>query len=122
MSEDILSKAIDRIFMLKKKTVYLTLIIFFGFIFRALYALRARFYADEMVHGTHAIGFIGSGKLQIMDQSAIWFWLTDLSMKIFGANIFGIRLIAILLGSMSIIAVYLLGKELFSCYWSVLGD
>jgi len=114
MSEDILSKAIDRIFMLKKKTVYLTLIIFFGFIFRALYALRARFYADEMVHGTHAIGFIGSGKLQIMDQSAIWFWLTDLSMKIFGANIFGIRLIAILLGSMSIIAVYLLGKELFS--------
>lgn len=114
MQREFISKLVDRIFSLKKSTVYLMLIVVFGFVFRALYALRARFYADEMVHGTHTIGFISSGRLQIMDQAAIWFWLNDLAMKIFGVNVFGMRFIAILLGTLTIIVVYLLGKEIFS--------
>ena len=109
----IINKSVDFIFSKdNKKWVLLFFII--GFIIRTLASLKYRFCADAMVHGTHALGFIESGKLQIMDQDAVWFFLTDLSMKIFGANMFGIRFLSVLFGSLTIILVYLLGKELFN--------
>ena len=67
-----------------------------------------------MVHGTHAIGFISSGKLQIMDESAVWFWLTDFFMKVFSVNVFGIRFASIFFGTLTIIVVYLVCKEIFN--------
>ena len=70
--------------------------------------------ADEMLHAPHAINFINSGKLQIMDQDPIWFFLTDLSYKIFGVNMFAARFLAVLFGSLSILALYLIVKLLYN--------
>ena len=109
-----LDKIIDRLFNLDRNFIYVILIALFGFILRSLTALRTKFSADEMVHGTHAIGFISSGKLQIMDESAVWFWLTDFFMRTFGVNVFGIRFASIFFGTLAIIVVYLICKELFN--------
>ncbi len=110
----IIDKSIDRLFNLDRNLIYVILIALVGFILRSLVALRNNFSADEMVHGTHAIGFISSGKLQIMDESAVWFWLTDLFVKIFGVNVFGIRFASILFGTLAVIVVYLICKEIFN--------
>ncbi len=109
----IIDRTIDFIFS-RDSRKWLILIMIFGFVMRILLSMRAEFGADEMVHGTHAIGFIESGKLQIMDQDAVWFWLVDLTMKVLGSTVFGIRFLSILLGTFSILLVYLLGKEIFS--------
>ncbi len=114
MAEDTISRVIDYLFKIKKRNIIFGTVLILAFVLRTLAAIRRKFSADEMVHGTHAIGFIGSGKLQIMDQSAIWFWLTDLFINIFGANIFGIRFASIIFGSLSVLVVYLIGKEIFN--------
>ncbi len=85
-----------------------------GFILRILLANHLDFSADEMIHGPHSIGFIESGKLQIMDQDAVWFFLTNIMIKIFGVSIFGIRILQVLFDSLAIILVYLIGKEIFN--------
>ncbi|MFA6889262.1 MAG: glycosyltransferase family 39 protein [Candidatus Woesearchaeota archaeon] len=110
----LLDKAVGKLFTFDKNFVYVVLIALFGFILRSLVALRTKFSADEMVHGTHAIGFISSGKLQIMDESAVWFWLTDFFMRIFGYNVFGIRFASIFFGTLAIIVIYLICKEVFN--------
>ena len=112
--KNILDSIIDKLFAFDKNFVYVVLIALFGFVLRSLVALRTKFSADEMVHGTHAIGFISSGKLQIMDESAVWFWLTDFFMKVFGFNVFGIRFASIFFGTLAIIVVYLICKEVSS--------
>jgi hypothetical protein len=115
--KDFFSKAIDKsidFIFSKDSRKWVLLLFIIAFIVRTLLATRVEFGADEMVHGTHAIGFIESGKLQIMDQDAVWFWLTDLSLKTIGSTLFGLRFLSILLGSLSVILVYLIGKEMFS--------
>ncbi len=112
--ESLIDKSIDKLFSLKKETFFIILIFIIGFFIRILTAFGKKFSGDEMVHGTHLIGFINSGKLQIMDQSAIWFWLGDLFLKIFGVNMFGIRFTSILFGSLSLILIYLIGKSIFN--------
>src|SRR3989338_4739683 len=102
---NIMSKSISSLFKIEKSTYLIAGVLIIGFILRTLASLRNKFSGDEMVHGVHAIGFIASGKLQIMDQSAIWFWLTDFFMKIFSVNVLGIRFASILFGSMSLVVV-----------------
>ncbi len=112
-NEGTISKSIDFLFKIEKSTYLMAALLTMGFILRTLAGLRNKFSGDEMVHGVHAIGFISSKKLQIMDQSAVWFWLTDFFMKIFSVNVLGIRFASILFGSLSLIAIYLIGKEMF---------
>lgn len=107
------SKSVDFVFSNDNRK-WVLLFVIIGFVLRTLVALRAEFYPDEMVHGPHAIGFIESGKLQIMDEDAVWFWLMNLTMKIFGVNAFGMRFLSIFLGSLTILVIYLLGKEVFN--------
>jgi 4-amino-4-deoxy-L-arabinose transferase-like glycosyltransferase len=109
-----IDKAIDKLFSINKTTLVMVLLLIIGFALRVLFALRRQFSADEMVHGVHAIGFISSKKLQIMDQSAVWFWLSDFFMKILGTGVLGIRFTSILFGSLSIVVIFLITKELFN--------
>lgn len=67
-----------------------------------------------MVHGVHPWGFIESGKLQIMDQAAVWFFLSDLCMQLWGTTLLGVRLTSVLFGSAIIIVLYLLGTLLWN--------
>ena len=109
----IIDKSIDFIFSDDKRK-YIILLFIIGLTLRILISLGNPFAADEMLHAPHALGFIDSGKLQIMDQDAIWFFLTDLITKIFGATVFGIRFLQVLFDSLLIILVFLLGKEIFN--------
>ncbi|MDP4039338.1 MAG: glycosyltransferase family 39 protein [Candidatus Pacearchaeota archaeon] len=108
-----IEKVVDKIFSINKKTLALFGIFIVGFIIRVLAALRNKISADEMVHGVHSIGFINSGKLQIMDQGALWFWMSDFFMKLFGTNIIGIKFTSILFGSLLLVVIYFIAKELF---------
>ena len=109
----IFDKIIDFIFSSDKRK-YVILFLIIGLILRILVSLGNPFAADEMLHAPHALGFIDSGKLQIMDQDAIWFFLTDLATKIFGATVFGVRFLQVFFDSLLIVLIYLLGKEIFN--------
>ncbi len=61
--EEFLERIIEKIFNIDKKKYYILLLFIIGFSFRSLTAIGRKFSGDEMVHGTHAIGFINSGKL-----------------------------------------------------------
>lgn len=112
MLNKIIDKAIDFVYS-KNNRKYILLLFIIGLLLRILVAFANPSGADEMLHSAHSIGFIESGKLQIMDEDAVWFFLTDMATKIFGVTIFGIRFIQILFGSLLIILTYLLGKQIF---------
>ena len=107
------NKFVDLLFS-KNNIKYLIILFILAFILRGLVANNVAPNADEMLHAPHAINFINSGKLQIMDQDPIWFFLTDLSYKIFGVNMFAARFLAVLFGSLSILALYLIVKLLYN--------
>ena len=79
----VINHLVDKIFSLNKIQIFVLILALIAFVLRTLMAIRRRFSGDEAVHGVHAIGFINSGKLQIMDESGVWFWLTDFFTKIF---------------------------------------
>src|SRR3989338_9025283 len=112
-NKNYLDKIIDFIFS-KSNIKYLILLVLIGFILRAFISTSIAPNADEMLHAPHAINFINSGKLQIMDQDPVWFFLTDLSYKIFGINMFAARFLAVLFGSLSIIVLYLIIKLIYN--------
>ncbi len=111
--KEFIDKFLDFIFS-KNNIKYLILLFIIGFFLRGMAANNLSPNADEMVHGTHALGILESKKLQIMDQDAVWFYLTDIFYKTFGENLFGLRFMSILFGSLSIIVIYLIGRELFN--------
>jgi len=108
-----IDKVIDFLFSNDYKK-YILILFLLGFLLRCIIVFQIPFGADEMGYAAHSIGFIDSGKLQIHDQDGVWFFLTDLFMKIFGANVFGLRFLSILFGSLSIILIYLLTKEILN--------
>ncbi len=112
-NKNYIDKILDFVFS-KNNVKYLIILFVIAFILRIIAANNLAPNADEMVHGTHALGIIESKKLQIMDQDAIWFYLTDLFYRIFGENLIGLRFMSILFGSLSIFLVYLIAKKLFN--------
>src|SRR3989344_2246048 len=106
------NKVVDVLFS-KNNLKYLVILFILAFILRAIVANNIPPNADEMLHAPHAINFINSGKLQIMDQDPVWFFLTDLSYKIFGVSLFSARFLSVLFGSLSIIVLYLITKLLY---------
>ena len=93
---------------------WLILIIILGTILRFVIVPNIAPIADEMAHGTHAIGIIGSGAISHQNQSPVWFYLTDLMYKIFGVNSFSARFLSIFLGILLIPLIYLVAKMFFS--------
>jgi len=113
MKRDALSKILDFIFN-KNNTKYIVILFLIGIILRLIFSSMLGGSADEMVYGTHAKGIINSGLLQEMHEDPIWFYLTDLSYKIFGMTLISSRLLSIIFGALSTIALYLLTKEMFN--------
>lgn len=115
MVSDLIEKSIDRIFDIGKKKVYLIGILLLGVILRLTAAINLSVSADDMHFVTHAVNFLGAGKLVTYDQSSgLWFAFTSVAYKIFGYTQFSSRFAAILFGSFSIFLIYLLSKEFFS--------
>ena len=78
--------------------------------------------ADEMAHGSHAMGVIGSGALNMQNQCPVWFYLTDIAYKIFGINSLGMRFLSIFFGILIIPLIYLLAKRFFNTKIALLAS
>lgn len=106
---------LERLLAPRNRVVLVMCLLFvFALGLRVLSAQREPVSADEMVHGVHPWGFIASGKLQIMDQAAVWFFLSDLFMQLWGTTLLGARLTSVLFGSATILVLYLLGSLLWN--------
>ncbi|HLD10924.1 MAG TPA: glycosyltransferase family 39 protein [Candidatus Nanoarchaeia archaeon] len=112
MKKDLLNKILNFIFD-KNNTKYLILLFFLGMILRIIFAFMIGGSPDEMVYGVRALGIINSGLLQEMHENPVWMYLTDLMYKIFGMTLISSRLLSIIFGSLSIIILYFLTKEMF---------
>lgn len=111
----IIDKIVDKLFSMEKTTIYLLLIFALGFFLRFIAAINLTISADDMHFVTHAINFFSSGRLITYDQSAgLWFAFTSIIYKIFGLTQLASRMAALIFGSFSIFAIYLLSKEFFS--------
>lgn len=110
--KDLINNIINFIFS-KKEHKLIILFFVIAFILRLIAAHNVSVNADEMLHATHAIDIIKSNVLQIMDEDPVWFYLTDLGYKIFGVTLVTSRLLSIIFGSLSIVILFLLTKNLF---------
>ncbi|MEK6928699.1 MAG: glycosyltransferase family 39 protein [Nanoarchaeota archaeon] len=107
----VLDKTIDFLFK-NKKLVIILLIFLIGIIFRYIAALNVEPNADEMVHGPHAVGIIDSGVIGRIWQSILWSYMTDVFHQIFGVSMLTSRSLSLIFGSLAIILIYLIGKEI----------
>ena len=111
--EGMVDKSVD--FVLKNKVLTVLLIVLLlGMGLRYLAVTHVAPLADEMIHGTHAIGIIKSGVINLQNQGPLWSYLTDIAYSIFGVNGFSARFLSFFFGTLTILMVYLLGKQLLS--------
>ena len=110
-------QVVDKLFdiiLSKNKLKYLFLIFILGFFLRAVAANNLAFVADEAIHGLRPIGIIGTGRINAMDQSPLYYYASDFLYKIFGISLLSSRLLSVIFGSFSIIVVFLIGRKLFN--------
>lgn len=106
-------KSIDFIFSNDSRK-WLLVIVILGALLRIIVASNLPPVADEMVHGTHALGVSKLAPLSTMAQAQVWYYLTDYGYRLFGVHLLTARLLSVVFGTLSIILVYLLGSLLFS--------
>ena len=93
---------------------WLLLILILGVVLRVIVASNIPPVADEMVHGTHAIGVSKLAPLSTMTQGPVWFYLTDYAYRIFNVHLLTARFLSVVFGSLSIVLVYLIAGMLFN--------
>lgn len=93
---------------------WLILIFILGLLLRIIVSSNLAPVADEMVHGTHAIGVSKLAPLSDIAQGPVWFYLTDYGYRIFGISLLTSRLLSVIFGSLSILLVYGLASMLFN--------
>src|SRR3989344_2628873 len=97
-----------------KKTVYLFIFFIIGFIIRIIAAANTDVSTDEMIYSIIPLNIISADKLGTVEQSILFFYLNDISYKIFGGiTPISIRFWSILFGSLTVFTIFLLSKDLF---------
>ena len=110
----IVDKTVDKVFSMKRSTIYLLAIFLLGFVLRLIAAINLTVSADDMHHVLHAVNFFSSGRLITYDQSSgLWHGFTSIIYSVFGMTQLTSRVGALVFGSLSILVVYLLTKEFF---------
>lgn len=76
-------------------------------------------YADEAMNGNDALEALATGDFKVYypnnnGREGLYNNLTAIVFKLFGANIITLKLVAVLAGVLGVIALYLLGKEMFN--------
>ncbi len=79
-------------------------------------------YPDEAMNGNDALQTLETGHFKVYypnnnGREGLYNNLTALVFKVFGPHIWSLRLVAILAGILGVIALYLLGQEMFS--WEI---
>ncbi len=82
------------------------------------------FYPDEAINGNEAFQTLKTGKFGLFysennGREGFFVWLLAVSFSVFGTSIWSARIVPALMGFLTIIGFFLLGKELFS---QALGD
>lgn len=110
--QDFLSRTIDFVFSNDKRK-WLIPIFILGLFLRIIVARNISALGDEMIHGTHAIGFLHSGLISTILQSPLWFYLSDIVFQILPVTLFSLRFLSVFYGAFSIILIYLIGSRIF---------
>lgn len=101
-------------FILKKKNLYLILIIVLALVLRVNVAMNVEPLADEMNVAVRSINVHESGTINSVDQSHSFYYLTEIFYKIFGnINLITARGPSIFFGLLSILMIYLIAKKLY---------
>lgn len=111
--DSFLGKVVDFVFS-RDERKWLLLILILGVVLRVIVASNIPPVADEMVHGTHAIGVSKLAPLSTMTQGPVWFYLTDYAYRIFNVHLLTARFLSVVFGSLSIVLVYLIAGMLFN--------
>jgi len=110
------SKMGDKIlnFLLKKRNLYLILIILIAIFLRILVASNVEPLADEMNVAVRSINVHNSGTMNSIDESHSFYFLTEVGYKLTGyINLITARLPSILFGLLSILILYLIVLKLY---------
>ncbi|MBI5158745.1 glycosyltransferase family 39 protein [Candidatus Micrarchaeota archaeon] len=107
------SRALKDVFA--DKRVLLLLVLLAAFLARVFYAANAEFGADEVNYFARAINFFSLPHLSTIDHPSLYFYLIDSSYKLFGGvNWLSARFPGVLLGTLSVLLIYLIGEKLFT--------
>lgn len=87
--------------------------------FYALNRIPAGIYWDEVIDGQKGLEAVRTGSFEVFyhvgsGREGLWINMVGLAEAAFGANQFGLRVCAALAGTLTVIFVYLLARELFS--------
>ncbi len=97
-----------------KTNFYLLLIFVLALVLRIYAAQNTGVDTDEMVYSIIPLNIISADRLGTVEQSPLFFYLTDLSYKLFGGiTPISLRLTAILFGALSVFIIFLITLELF---------
>ena len=97
-----------------KTNFYLLLIFVIALIFRIIAAHNTHVSTDEMVYSILPLNIISAGRLGTIEQSPLFFYLTDFGYKILGGiTAISIRSTAIIFGSLAVLVIFLITQELF---------
>jgi len=92
-------------------TLYLTIV---GFILRLVGALNLEVLADDMVYASQSAGILSAKLISTHSNPPLFFYLTDLSYKIFGYSTFASRFWPLIAGTLLIPLVYLISNNLLN--------
>ncbi len=110
------SKRLDKFlnFILRKRNLYLILIIFLALVLRILVASNVEPLADEMNVAVRSINVHNSGTMNSIDQSHSFYFLTEIGYKITNyINLISARAPSILFGILTILLIYLIVLKLY---------
>jgi 4-amino-4-deoxy-L-arabinose transferase-like glycosyltransferase len=118
MKKKLLEKFIDWCLVLvysKNKKIERNLIVLLviGFFLRLISALNLGVLADDMLYASQSAGIIGSGIISTHSNPPLFLYLTDLSYNLLGYSTFASRFFPLIMGTLLILVMYLLSRELF---------
>ena len=101
-------------FLLKKRNLYLILIILIAIILRIIVASNVEPVADEMNVAVRSINVHNSGTMNSIDESHSFYFLTEIGYKLTNyINLITARLPSIIFGILSILVLYLIVLKLY---------
>ncbi len=101
-------------FKLTKTVLSLLLILLIALTLRIIAAYNLDPGTDEIIYSVMGLDFISSGQLSTIGQIPLYFYTLDVIYKVFGLEVWTMRLLNIALGSLAALLLFLIGKELFN--------
>ena len=109
---------------INKTFLFLLIILAIATFFRLwqLSSIPPGLYPDVAINGNEALNSLKTGNFKVFypennGREGLFIWMVALSFSIFGASIWSIKIVAAIIGILTVLGLYLLTKELFSQYY-----